>query len=446
MSKIAKSFWGGLAGLSVLWLLVNPDVLAGQPNFIAWRNVLVQYSGVLGMGVMSVAMLLAMRPLWLEPKLGGLDKLYRLHKWLGIAGLILSVSHWLLAKGPKWLSQLGLLQGGRPRGPRPAALNDGSLQALFQQLRHTAESMGEWAFYAAAALMVLALIKAVPYRWFSKLHRALPVAYLVLAFHSVVLLRFDNWLSPLGVVMTLLLAGGTVSAILSLLGKHAGRPAAMASISALNYQQSQQVLTVELQFEGNWPGHRAGQFAFITFDEKEGAHPFTLASAWRGDGKARVMIKALGDYTASLPALLKLGDAVKVEGPYGRFTFEGKTRRQIWISGGIGVTPFLARMQALVAGDKPHRVDFFHAMRDADESVIARLHKTAAGAGVKLHLFSQAQGQRLDAAQLQQLAPDWREADFWFCGPAGFGQQLKQALVAQGLPADRFHQELFMMR
>lgn len=40
----------------------------------------------------------------------------------------------------------------------------------------------------------------------------------------------------------------------------------------------------------------------------------------------------------------------------------------------------------------------------------------------------------------------WRDADVWFCGPAGFGQALKRDLIALGLPGARFHQELFEMR
>ena len=42
--------------------------------------------------------------------------------------------------------------------------------------------------------------------------------------------------------------------------------------------------------------------------------------------------------------------------------------------------------------------------------------------------------------------PQWQEADVWFCGPAGFGQALRHDLLALGLPAERFHQELFAMR
>jgi ferredoxin-NADP reductase len=42
--------------------------------------------------------------------------------------------------------------------------------------------------------------------------------------------------------------------------------------------------------------------------------------------------------------------------------------------------------------------------------------------------------------------PDWKSADVWFCGPAGFGEAMRTDLLAQGLAAEHFHQELFAMR
>jgi predicted ferric reductase len=98
-----------------------------------------------------------------------------------------------------------------------------------------------------------------------------------------------------------------------------------------------------------WPGHQAGQFALLRLDAKEGSHPFTIASAWPGHGELRFVIKALGDYTASLAGRLQVGMAVEVEGPYGGFTGAVDGRR--WMARkcgwpGVGVTPFLAWLQA----------------------------------------------------------------------------------------------------
>ena len=91
LRNIKIALWGLMAGLTALWLVANlpfPDDL----NVMITRNLLLQLSGVIAIGAMSVAMILAIRPVWLEPWLGGLDKSYRLHKWLGIAGLVAAIA------------------------------------------------------------------------------------------------------------------------------------------------------------------------------------------------------------------------------------------------------------------------------------------------------------------------------------------------------------------
>ena len=95
-------FWAFLFALSALWWITDGTDPASLINLFAWRNLLSQCSGVLSIGVMSVSMALAVRPVVLESRLGGLDKMYRPHKWLGIAALVTSLSHWLVAQGPKW--------------------------------------------------------------------------------------------------------------------------------------------------------------------------------------------------------------------------------------------------------------------------------------------------------------------------------------------------------
>ncbi len=443
MKHIKTSLVGLLAGLSALWFAADADAIGQASGLFPWRNLLVQYSGVLGIGVMSVAMLLAIRPTWLERRLHGLDKMYRLHKWLGIAGLVLSVAHWLLANAPKWLVQAGWLT--RPaRGPRPVETLE--LLRFLQSQRGLAEELGEKAFYVALVLIGIALVKRFPYRHFFKTHRWLALAYLVLVWHTVVLMKFAYWVTPLGLAMAVLLACGSVAAVLSLLRRIGARRKAMGVIEKVDYLEGVQVNAVTVQLSSQWAGHEAGQFAFVTFDEQEGAHPFTMSSAWQGDGRVLFLIKALGDYTRTLSRALKPGDPVTVEGPYGCFDFEGAARRQIWIGGGIGVTPFVARMKALATQPDGRVVDLFHATSDVDETALQRLESDARAAGVRLHVLVSARDGRLTGERLRAMVPDWREADVWFCGPAGFGQAIRDDLCAQGLPAARFHQELFDMR
>ncbi len=441
MKSIKVALWGSLGLISLLWLISEQASFAALAGFFDWRNVLVQYSGVVSITVMSLAMILAARPRIAERLFGGLDKTYRLHKWLGIAALVVSVSHWLIAKGPKWAVGLGWLER-RGRPPRPH-LPDGSLQQLLASQRGLAESVGEWAFYAALVLMVLALVKYFPYRRFFQTHRILAITYLAFVFHAVILLKFDDWTRPVGLVVGVLMVLGSISAVLCLARRHlSGRPVA-GRVAGCEWQGELATLAVDIQLDAGWPGHQAGQFAFVTFHADEGPHPYTLASAWQGDGQLRLLIKALGDYTRTLPDRLAVGDRVVVEGPYGCFTFAGEGKRQIWVSGGIGITPFVARMQALAREADGKPVDLFHCTGQMNDAVLGRLQEDARLAGVSLHLYWR---KRFEVRHLLETVADWREADIWFCGPAPFGRQLRAALLALGLPAGRFHQELFEMR
>lgn len=143
-----------------------------------------------------------------------------------------------------------------------------------------------------------------------------------------------------------------------------------------------------------------------------------------------------------------MGDRVKIEGPYGHFTFEGDAPQQIWIGAGIGITPFIARMKHLAqAGARgPTVVDLFHPTAAIDPAALQKLQANARAAGVRLHLLVDGQDERLTGERLRQMVPGWKNASVWFCGPAGFGQALRADLTAQGLPDDASHQELFQMR
>ena len=101
MRNLRLTFWGLAALVTMLWLLADLSIFRSS-GFFAIRSAAVQYSGALAIACMSVAMMLAIRPRWPEHGLGGLDKMYRLHKWLGIAALVTAIAHWLWAKGPKW--------------------------------------------------------------------------------------------------------------------------------------------------------------------------------------------------------------------------------------------------------------------------------------------------------------------------------------------------------
>lgn len=444
MRNIRRALWAIPAGLSLLWLLAAlplPDPL----GVMQFRSLLVQYSGVLSMGAMSVAMILALRLRWLERVLDGLDKSYRLHKWLGIMALVTTVTHWLAVKTPKWLVEAGLLVRGKKPTQDAALL--GPIESILRDQRELAEGLGDLFFKVVVVLIALALIKRVPYRWFVSSHRLIAAAYLVLVFHAVVLMRFDMWLQPVGLVMAVLLAGGTYVAVLSIIGRIGHGRRVNGTIETVETIPDTNVTETTVALQPGWAGHKAGQFAFVTFDSREGHHPFTIASDWNpAQPRLTIVAKALGDYTATLADTLKPGAAVTVEGPYGCFTFEALQGRQIWVAGGIGITPFLARMKEIARHGSTGPVDLIHTARALPADLVQRLEATARAANVRLHLLLDDRDGLLDGARLRQLIPGWQEASIWFCGPAGFGQTLRRDLETAGLPKGTFHQELFDMR
>ncbi|MCL2021353.1 MAG: ferric reductase-like transmembrane domain-containing protein [Betaproteobacteria bacterium] len=450
MRAIQYTLVGILLLVTALWSLADSLFPQTFTWFAFLHGGLVQYTGVLVIAAMSAAMVLATRPVWLEKWLGGLDKMYRLHKWLGITALTGAVVHWIGARGVKWLVEWGWM--ARPeRGNRPEL---SGLEAWLTTQRKLAETIGEWAFYIIAILLVLALIKKFPYHWFAKTHKWLAALFLAFVFHSIVLVKFAYWTEPIGIVVALCLLAGTVSAVLVLLGKVGKQRKVTGKIAALKHYPDAATLEVTIALEPGWQGHAAGQFAFVSFGGKP--HPFTIASAWNKDKSHLVfLIKALGDYTGDLPKTLQIGQAAIVEGPYGRFTFESDRTRQIWIGAGIGITPFLARLEALAkergtasAGQAAGEtgIDLFHPVAECPPEMEQKLRALAEEAGVRLHLIISPRDGFLNGERIRSLVPDWKNASLWFCGPAAFGQTLRVDFAAEGASTRNFHQELFAMR
>ncbi|OWW04439.1 ferric reductase [Rhizobium sp. R72] len=450
MQNLKHAFWGMLALLTLLWLTAEPAVF--QPaTFFGLRALLIQFTGIISIGCMSLAMALALRPRWPEPWFGGLDKMYRLHQWLGIMALVVAILHWLWAQGPKWATAWGWLE--RPAAGRRLPI-ESPVQAFLGSVRGFAETVGEWAFYATVLLIVLALVHYFPYRLFYKTHRLLAVAYLALAFHALVLTKFSYWASPVGWLTAVLLGYGTWAAIIVILRRVGANRQVHGRIVSLHYYPGVRTLESEIEVPQGWPGHKPGQFAFATSDVTEGAHPYTIASAWhRENPKISFITKELGDHTGRLREKLGVGQAVKIEGPYGCFTFDDECKHQIWIGGGIGITPFVARMKHMAlqkaAPDWPdgQTADLFHSTADVDEEALAKLAADAKTAEVRLHLWIDARDGRLTGERIRAAVCEWREASIWFCGPMGFGEALKRDFAAQGFPVTpHFHQELFQMR
>lgn len=434
---------GLLAIVTLAWgadLLGSAGPTAGSLPWLIRQEGL-YLTGLASIALMSLAMILSTRPAWLDRPLGGMDRAYQLHKWAGILAAGIAAAHWLVEMADDVLKAVV----GR-EGRVPKEKYDGFLEVL----RKLAEDMGEWAIYGLLAMLALSLWKRFPYRPWRHLHRLMPVLYLALAFHAAMLAPLDYWRQPVGLLLALLLAGGVAGSIVSLAGR-IGRGQSVAGTVVAVDASAPDVTEVRCRLDEGWRGHRAGQFAFITFDEDEGAHPFTIASADRGDRTIGFQIKALGDYTRDLARRLRPGQAVTVEGPYGRFDLGRRDlcARQIWIAGGIGVTPFLAWLESLQ--ERPETAptaELHYCTRDREtDGFVARLESLCAALpNVRLHIHGARQGEVLTPGALSEGEAKAKSAEVWFCGPRGLADSLRQGLGDAWPGRLRFHQEAFEMR
>lgn len=439
MIPVLSAFIGILA---LAWGL-NVAALDGGTASLPWlvREQGLYLSGLLAIGLMSLAMVLATRPAMLERPLGGMDRIFRLHKWAGILAAVFAALHWLVEMSDDVIKSI------YGRTGRPAHDEFGG---LYELLRDAGEEVGEFAIYLVLAMVALSLWKRFPYKFWRHLHRAMPVFYLLLAFHAAVLAPPSYWTQPVGVLLALLLAGGTVASLIALTGR-IGRHRKVQGVVTAVSSPAPDVTEIVCRLDDAWPGHQAGQFAFIGFERFEGAHPFTIASADHGNRSLTFQIKALGDYSRQLASRVAVGQAVTVEGPYGRFVLgrQDHTARQIWIAGGIGVTPFLAWLDALRAAPAAAPpVELHYSTRSAaQDPFVERLRSLCAELpSVRLHIHDRAAGDELTPERLAATATTGQRAEVWFCGPRGFGDQLKAGLARLWGRRLRFRREAFEMR
>lgn len=438
-----KTLLGSLLVIfSIAWG-IDVAVGSGTGGSLPWviRQEALHLSGLLSIALMSLAMFLSTRPAWLEMPLGGMDRVYRTHKWAGILGVGFAIMHWLVEEVVGDILKATVGREGR--------IPKEQFTGFLEVMRDLAKDMGEWAFYAMLVMLAAALWKRFPYKTWRLTHQAMPVLYLMLALHAVMLAPTDYWTQPVGVLIALLGAAGIYGALYSLVGRIGHTRQASGTVTAIG-QPAPDVLAVTCQLDNRWRGHRPGQFAFITFDEKEGAHPFTIASADRGNRSISFQIKALGDYTRALGQRLEVGHAVKVEGPYGRFDVarQDSGAQQIWIAGGIGVTPFLAWLDSLQQTPSQVSADLHYCTRDrTSDPFVSRLEATCAALpGIRLHVYGARQGETLSAADVAAAQTGSLRSEVWFCGPQGLAEKLKREFGRIGHGRFSFHQEAFEMR
>jgi predicted ferric reductase len=191
-----------------------------------------------------------------------------------------------------------------------------------------------------------------------------------------------------------------------------------------------------------------GQFVVVSFGGFSAwqRHPFSISSS-AADRRLEVTVKAAGDYTAGLIDALRPGTPAKVVGPFGGFDYRAGGTEQIWIAGGIGITPFISWIRSL-DGDFEQDVDLFYSVRDASDAVYRTEIEAAAGrlGSLRPHfVYSDAAG-TLTADRVLTSVPLGQKRWIYMCGPPAMMRDLARAFRKRGVPSSHLRWEEFAGR
>lgn len=193
-----------------------------------------------------------------------------------------------------------------------------------------------------------------------------------------------------------------------------------------------------------------GQFAYVSFEADgidEEPHPFSFSNAHNGP-YIRFMIKSLGDDTQRFQSLQK-GTKVYLEGPYGRFNYKTvANHQQVWIAGGIGITPFLSMARSF-SGSDSYDIRFFYGTDSLEESVFLgefidvtrRLPESFKTSVVAKNISG-----FVTIELLKNSLGDLSSFDYFICGPPIMMKTLTKDLIQSGVVPEKIHSEQFSFR
>lgn len=380
-----------------------------------------QYLGSIALVVMGISQLLATRGRWLEAVFGGLDRIYVLHKWLGISAMAMILVHDTVdaeidGKGPETL------------------------------LTDLGETLGEISLYGLLILVTISLVTFIPYHLWHWTHRFMGALFAFGAAHYLMIMKPFSVLDPLGLYIASFCLLGILCYVYTLIP--IGSRAATHRYRVSETHADGGALVVELEPEARGLRHQAGQFAFLRFhvDGAEEIHPFSISSAPRDDRSLRFTMKSLGDWTRAAPSRLEPGTMVSVEGPFGHF-LKRRKEPQVWIAAGVGITPFVGAVESLQADGPP--VDLYYCFRSrAKAPHLAEIERLAADNNVvQLHLAESGKDPRLNAVRIwRDIGDDLTRRHVSFCGPTSMAKSLRDDLGKHGVSPRRFHSEAFEIR
>lgn len=365
--------------------------------------------------VFAFNFLMATRAKWVENLFGGLDKMYLIHRRSGVIAVVLLLAHFIVV--PRLIE----FNPGKPLG-----------------------------FYALVLILIGVLVSAVPFfkrkipyhKWIN-FHKLMGLFYVLGVIHGFMV---DSLIKQLPITRIYVFSMAIIG-ILAWIYK-----AFLFGLfnKKLHYtvrfvkDLGNDITELELEAKNRSLDFKAGQFAFFTFPSisKREQHPFTISSHPHQD-HLRITIKGLGDYTDSFASKIASDAEVQVEGPYGKFSSaHSKEKEQVWIAGGIGITPFLA----LIKDYYTNKVMMYWCVGNEEEAVYKEELEAVAKSNplFEFVLWNSEKRGHISVDDLSLREPEKKA--YLICGPKALKENITKQLKQEGVKQSNIHDEEFTFR
>lgn len=429
--RIARTLLWTLLALPLALALTQTTAsdVASSGAFLNWAG---RMTGIAGLTCLLLAAALIVRVPGFDRPFGGLTKLWKTHHRLGAASLLLLLAHPLLLA---------------------FAAAEVSLAAAAETLLPAAGQWPSWLGWGALLIMMAFLAPSFAFfgepdyqRW-KWLHRLSGLAVALAIVHTLWLTRSlpAAWSRAVWLGLALL----AVAAVLYrfVFSRHVGRlPYTVSEVA----RPANNVVELTLEPEKRSLNYLPGQFVYLTPRDRDLAaghgeeHPYTLSSA-PGEPVLRVAIKDLGDASRALQHVAG-GTRVEIEGPYGDF-LPDRVGKELWIGGGIGITPFLSRARHLAATGAIADAHLIFCVQDEPRALfieeLQQLSETIEGFTLTMHFFYR-EGP-LTAQFIERCCPDAASREAYICGPMPLISLARHLLASVGVRPDRIHTEEFVL-
>lgn len=206
--------------------------------------------------------------------------------------------------------------------------------------------------------------------------------------------------------------------------------------------------------------YQAGQWVYLHLLNEQGESiakgAFSMASAPSEGSEELVFgIKLYGRLTQAF-SMMKPGDAIGVQGPFGVFTLpKEQTTPMVFIAGGIGITPFRSLIREALTRSSSTPIALIWVDRTWDNLLYHHEFEAWAKASNGQFVYhptltrdSQPEWTgwrgRLEDWMFEALDFNWAMAEAYVCGPLPFMEQAKVLLTKRNLVGrGRVHEERF---